>query len=211
MPLTFYDFTPAPSPRRARILLAEKGIDVDTVQVDMTKGEQLSDDYKRINPSCTIPALVLEDGTVLTDNAGIAAWAEAYKPEPALLGTTPAEKGIVMSWNARIDFEGFMPVAEILRNTSKGMQDRAITGPTNFAQLPELAERGRARLPLFWDALEKRLEGREFIATDNFSIADISALVCIDFSAWVKMAPGDDHPNIKRWHAAVSARPSAKA
>ena len=211
MPLTFYDFTPAPSPRRARILLAEKGIDVDTVQVDMTKGEQLSDDYKRINPSCTIPALVLEDGTVLTDNAGIAAWAEAYKPEPALLGTTPAEKGIVMSWNARIDFEGFMPVAEILRNTSKGMQDRAITGPTNFAQLQELAERGRARLPLFWDALEQRLEGREFIATDDFSIADISALVCIDFSAWVKMAPGDDHPNIKRWHAAVSARPSAKA
>ncbi|WP_422022727.1 glutathione S-transferase family protein [Pyruvatibacter mobilis] len=211
MPLTFYDFTPAPSPRRARILLAEKGIGVDTVQVDMTKGEQLSDDYKKINPSCTIPALVLEDGTVLTDNAGIAAWAEAYKPEPALLGTTPAEKGIVMSWNARIDFEGFMPVAEILRNTSKGMQDRAITGPTNFAQLPELAERGRARLPLFWDALEKRLEGREFIATDSFSIADISALVCIDFSAWVKMAPGDDHPNIKRWHAAVSARPSAKA
>jgi len=211
MPLTFYDFTPAPSPRRARILLAEKGIDVDTVQVDMTKGEQLSDDYKKINPSCTIPALVLEDGTVLTDNAGIAAWAEAYKPEPALLGTTPAEKGIVMSWNARIDFEGFMPVAEILRNTSKGMQDRAITGPTNFAQLPELAERGRARLPLFWDALEQRLEGREFIATDNYSIADISALVCIDFSAWVKMAPGDDHPNIKRWHAAVSARPSAKA
>ena len=211
MPLTFYDFTPAPSPRRARILLAEKGIDVDTVQVDMTKGEQLSDDYKKINPSCTIPALVLEDGTVLTDNAGIAAWAEAYKPEPALLGTTPAEKGIVMSWNARIDFEGFMPVAEILRNTSKGMQDRAITGPTNFAQLPELAERGRARLPLFWDALEQRLEGREFIATDDFSIADISALVCIDFSAWVKMAPGDDHPNIKRWHAAVSARPSAKA
>ena len=211
MPLTFYDFTPAPSPRRARILLAEKGIDVDTVQVDMTKGEQLSDDYKKINPSCTIPALVLEDGTVLTDNAGIAVWAEAYKPEPALLGTTPAEKGIVMSWNARIDFEGFMPVAEILRNTSKGMQDRAITGPTNFAQLPELAERGRARLPLFWDALEQRLEGREFIATDDFSIADISALVCIDFSAWVKMAPGDDHPNIKRWHAAVSARPSAKA
>jgi len=211
MALTFYDFTPAPSPRRARILLAEKGIDVDTVQVDMTKGEQLSDDYKKINPSCTIPALVLEDGTVLTDNAGIAAWAEAYKPEPALLGTTPAEKGMVMSWNARIDFEGFMPVAEILRNTSKGMQDRAITGPTNFAQLPELAERGRARLPLFWDALEQRLEGREFIATDNFSIADISALVCIDFSAWVKVAPGDDHPNIKRWHAAVSARPSAKA
>jgi glutathione S-transferase len=211
MPLTFYDYTPAPSPRRARILLAEKGIEVGNVQIDMAKGEQLSDDYRKINPSCTIPALVLEDGTVLTDNAGIAAWAEAYKPEPPLLGTTPTEKGLVMSWNARVDFEGFMAVAEILRNTAKGMQDRAITGPTNFAQLPELAERGRARLPLFWDALDKRLEGRDFIAIDSYSLADISALVCMDFSAWVKMAPSDDHANIKRWHAAVSARPSANA
>jgi len=211
MPLTFYDYTPAPSPRRARILLAEKGIEVDNVQIDMAKGEQLSDDYRKINPSCTIPALVLEDGTVLTDNAGIAAWAEAYKPDPPLLGTTPTEKGLVMSWNARVDFEGFMAVAEILRNTAKGMQDRAITGPTNFAQLPELAERGRARLPLFWDALDKRLEGRDFIAIDSYSLADISALVCMDFSAWVKMAPSDDHANIKRWHAAVSARPSANA
>lgn len=211
MPITFYDYTPAPSPRRARLLLAEKGIETKNVQIDMAKGEQLSDDYKKINPSCTIPALVLEDGTTLTDNAGIAAWAEAVKPEPALLGTTPAEKGIVMSWNARIDFEGFMAVAEILRNTSKGMAGRAITGPENFDQIPELAARGKARLPLFWDALDARLEGRDFIASEGISIADISALVCVDFSAWVKMAPGDEHANIKRWHTAMSARPSAKA
>ncbi len=211
MAITFYDFTPAPSPRRARIVLAEKGIDVENVQIDMMQAEQLSDDYRQINPACTLPALKLEDGTVLTDNAGILAWAEAYKPEPSLTGTTPAEKGSVMSWNARIEFEGLMAVADTLRNTSKGMKGRAITGPVNFEQIPELAERGRVRLPLFMDMLDKRLEGRDFIAIDSFSLADITALVCVDFAAWVKVTPTDAHTNLKRWHAAVSARPSAKA
>jgi len=211
MAITLYDYTPAPSPRRARILLAEKGIAVENVQVDMMQGAQLSDDYKKINPTCTIPALQLEDGTVLTDNAGIAAWAEAYKPDPPLLGTTPEEKGLVMSWNARIEFEGLMAIAEILRNTSKGMQDRAMTGPVNFAQIPALAERGKARLPLFFDMLNARLEGREFIAIDTISLADITALVCIDFAGWVKITPTDAHANLTRWHAAMSARPSAKA
>lgn len=211
MPITFYDYAPAPSPRRARILLAEKGIEPEIIQIDMAKGEQLSDDYKKINPGCTIPALRLEDDTVLTDNAGIAAWAEAYKPEPPLLGTTPTEKGLVMSWNARCEFEGLMAIAEILRNTSDGMKGRAMTGPINFEQIPALAERGAARLPLFFDALNARLEGREFIAIDSYSLADITALVVIDFARWVKFKPAETHTNLLRWHAAVSARPSAKA
>ncbi len=211
MPITLYDYTPAPSPRRTRILLAEKGIETENVQIDMMKGEQLSDDYRKINPGCTIPALKLEDGTVLTENLGIAAWAEAYKPEPPLLGTTPTEKGLVMNWNARCEFEGLMAVAEILRNTSPGMKDRALTGPVNFEQIPALAERGAARLPLFFDTLDARLDGREFIAIDTFSLADITALVIVDFAKWIKIQPGDQHKNLNRWRAAVSARPSAKA
>lgn len=211
MTITFYDFTPAPSPRRTRILLAEKGIDVENIQIDMGKAEQLSDEYKKINPGCTIPALKLEDGTVLTENAGIAAWAEAYKPEPPLLGTTASDKGLVAMWNAKIEFEGLMAVAEVLRNTSPGMVDRATTGPVNYAQIPELAERSRERLGHFMDLLNKRLEGREFIATGEFTVADITALVVVDFAKWVKVVPGDNHANIKRWHTAVSARPSAQA
>ncbi|MGD1935019.1 MAG: glutathione S-transferase family protein [Candidatus Phaeomarinobacter sp.] len=211
MPITFYDFTPAPSPRRARILLAEKGIEVENKQIDMMNGEQLSDEYKKINPSCTIPALQLEDGTILTDNGGIAAWADAYQPENPLLGSTPAEKGLVASWNSRIEFEGLMAVAEILRNTSKGMQGRAMTGPLNFEQIPALAERGKARLPVFFDMLNERLEGRDFIAIDTLSVADITALVCVDFGGWVKITPTEAHTNLNRWHAAMSARPSAKA
>lgn len=211
MPITLYDFTPAPSPRRARILLAEKGIEVENVQVDMTKGEQLSEAYRAINPACTVPALKLEDGTVLTENIGIAAWAEAYKPDPPLLGTTPTEKGLVMTWNARCEFQGLMAVAEILRNSSPGMKDRALTGPVNFPQIPELAERGRKRLPLFFDALDEQLEGREFVAIDSFSLADITALVIVDFAQWVKIQPTEQHTNLNRWREAVSARPSAKA
>lgn len=207
----FYDFTPAPSPRRARILLAEKGIAYETVQVDLMKAEQLGDAYRAINPACTVPALKLESGVILTENTGIAAWAEAVKPEPALLGTTPEEKGLVFGWNARIEFEGFMPVAEVLRNTSKGMVGRALPGPLDLPQIPELAARGSLRLARFFDMLNERLGARDFIAIDNFSLADITALVCIDFAKWVKHEPKPEHENLRRWHVAVSARPSASA
>lgn len=211
MTVTLYDFTLAPSPRRARILLAEKGIAHETVQVDLTKAEQLGEAYRKINPACTVPALKLEDGTILTENIGIAAWAEEVKPAPALLGSTPAEKGLVFSWNARIEFEGFMPVAEVLRNTSKGMAGRALPGPLDLQQIPALAERGSQRLTRFFEMLNERLKGRDYIAIDTLSLADITALVCVDFAKWVKHEPNPEHTDLLRWHAAVSARPSAKA
>ena len=104
-----------------------------------------------------------------------------------------------------------MPVAEVLRNTSKGMVDRALPGPLDLPQIPELAARGSLRLTGFFDMLDERLKGRDFIAIDNFSLADITALVCIDFAKWVKHEPKPEHENLKRWHAAVSGRPSAGA
>lgn len=211
MGLTLYDFTAAPSPRRARIFLAEKGIEVDIVQVDLASGAQLSDEYRAINPQCTVPALKLEDGTILTENLGIAAYAEAVKPEPPLLGSTPVEKGLVAGWNAQIEGGGLMAVAEVLRNTSPHMKGRALTGPHNYDQIPALAERGAVRLANFFDTLNKRLSGRQFIAIESFSLADITALVLVDFAKWVKIEPQDHHTDLKRWHAEVSARPSAKA
>ncbi len=211
MSLVFYDCTPAPSPRRARILLAEKGIEYENVQVDLGNREQLGEEYQKINPFCTVPALKLEDGTVLTENSGIAAFAEAYKPDPPLLGSTPAEKGLVATWNSKVEGEGLAAIAEVLRNSSKGMQDRAITGPVNYAQLPELAERGRQRIENFFNMLNVRLKGRDFIAIDTFSVADITGLVVLDFAKWIKTGPKPEHEDLKRWYDAVSARPSAKA
>ena len=207
MPI-FYDFQRAPSPRRARIVLAEKGIACDVRQVDLGSGEQLSDAYRAINPACTVPALVLDDGTVLTDNAGIAAWAEAAQPDLPLLGTTAIDKAAVASWNSKIEGECFMAIAEVLRNTSKGMVDRALPGPNDFAQIPELAERGRARLLQFLDRFEAHMQGRDWVAADTFSLADISAGVALDFAGWVKVDVNESRPAIAAWRARLAQRPS---
>jgi len=206
--ITLYDCATAPSPRRARILLAEKGITHETVQVDLRVGEQLADAYRRINPHCTVPALRTEEGALLTDNAGIAAYLEARYPQPPLLGSTPLEKAEIASWHWRIEFEGLMAIAEALRNSSPGMVNRALPGPVDYAQIPALAQRGVARVQQFFTALEERLQGREFIATERFSLADITAVVAVDFARIVKVKPGEQHPQLQRWRAAMAQRPA---
>ena len=204
----FYDCTPAPSPRRARIVLAEKGIAHEVRIVDLSKQEQLTPEFRAINPACTVPALVLDDGAVLTDNAGIAAWAEAVQPHPPLLGTTPLEKAQVASWNSRIEGECFMAIAEVLRNTAKGMVGRALPGPHDYDQIPELAARGRARLPHFLDRFEHHMQGREWAAIDRFSLADITAGVALDFAGWVKVDVNEGRPAITAWRARLAQRPA---
>jgi len=220
--ITLYDCATAPSPRRARILLAEKGIAHATVQVDLRSGEQFGEAYRRINPLCTVPALVVDSGDgaplgvdsgdgaplVLSDNAAITAWAEAQFPEPPLLGRTPAEKAEVASWMWRVEFEGLLAVAEALRNSNPAMAGRALPGPVGYAQIPALAERGLARLQQFFAVLNERLAEREFIATDRFSGVDITAVVAVDFARVVKVRPGDTHPHLQRWRAAMAGRAS---
>jgi glutathione S-transferase len=206
--ITLYDCATAPSPRRARVLLAEKGVAHATVQVDLRTGEQMGDAYRRINPHCTVPALRTDDGLLLTDNAAIAAWVDARFPEPPLLGSSPAERAEVASWNWRIEFDGLMAIAEALRNGSPAMANRALPGPVDYAQIPALAERGRARVQLFFATLDERLAGRDFVATERFSVADINAVVAVDFARVVKVKPGDEHPHLQRWRAAMALRPS---
>lgn len=210
MPI-LYDFTMAPSPRRARILLAEKGIPLQTVQVNLLNNEQLGDAYRAINPLCTVPALQLDDGTVLPDNAAIAAWAEAIQPEPPLLGRTPLEKAQVASWNARLEFEGLLAVAEAFRNTHPAMKDRALTGPDNIAQIPELGQRGLVRATRFLATLDTHLAGRDFVACDHFTQADITAVVLVDFARVIRFKPDEQHPHLKRWREALAQRPSLLA
>lgn len=205
---TLYDCATAPSPRRARILLAEKGVAHATVQVDLRSGEQLGAAYKMINPQCTVPVLRCDDASMLTDNAAIAAYLEARFPEPALMGVTPAEKAEVASWNWRIEFEGLLAIAEALRNSSPAMANRALPGPDNYPQIAELAQRGVARVQQLLVTLNRRLVGREFIATERFSLADITAVVAVDFARIVKVKPGDHHPHVLRWRERMAARPS---
>ncbi len=206
--ITLYDCATAPSPRRARILLAEKGIAHDTVQVDLRSGEQLGEAYRRINPQCTVPALRTDEGLLLTDNAAIAAYLEARYPQPPLLGETPEEKAEIASWNWRMEFEGLLAIAEALRNSAPAMANRALPGAVDFAQIPQLAERGLARVDQFFNVLNARLAGRAFVATERFSVADITAMVAVDFARIVKRKPGEQHTELLRWRAGLADRPS---
>ena len=206
--ITLYDCATAPSPRRARILLTEKGIVHATVQVDLRTKEQLSDAFRAINPQCTVPALRTEEGDVLTDNAAITAYLEARYPNPPLLGTTPAEKAEIASWHWRVEFEGLLAIAEALRNSAPAMANRALPGPVDYAQIPELAQRGLARVQQFMDMLDAHLAGRDFIAANQFSIVDITAVVAIDFARVVRVKPGEQHVNLLRWREAMALRPS---
>ncbi|MBW8846560.1 MAG: glutathione S-transferase family protein [Burkholderiales bacterium] len=204
--ITLYDCATAPSPRRARILLAEKGVPHETVQVDLRTGEQMGEAYRRINPQCTVPALQTEEGAVLTDNAAIAAYLEARYPEPPLLGRTPLDKAEIASWQWRVEFEGLLAIAEAFRNSSPAMANRALTGPVDYAQIPELAQRGLARVQAFFATLNAHLAGRDFIAAGQFSVADVTAVVAVDFARVVKVKPGDEHPHLRRWREAMQAR-----
>jgi glutathione S-transferase len=209
--LTLYDCATAPSPRRARILLAEKGAPHEAVQVDLRKGEQFGDAFRQVNPQCTVPALRTEEGPVLTDNAAIAAYLEARYPEPALLGRTPLEKAEIASWHWRAEFEGLLAVAEALRNASPAMVNRALPGPNDYPQIPELAQRGLARAQQFFAALDERLKDRDFIAAGAFSLADITAVVAVDFARVVKLRPAEQHANLRRWRERLGQRASIGA
>ena len=206
--MTLYDCATAPSPRRARILLAEKGIAHDTVQVDLRTKEQLSDAFRAINPQCTVPALRTDEGLVFTDNAAIAAYLEAKYPQPPLMGSTPADKAEIASWHWRVEFEGLLAIAEALRNSAPAMENRALPGPVDYAQIPALAQRGLARVQQFMDMLDQHLAGREYIAAEQFSIVDITAVVAVDFARVVRIKPGEQHVNLRRWRDAMALRPS---
>lgn len=205
--LKLYDCSTAPSPRRARMLLAEKGIAHETVQIDLRSGEQMSDSFRAVNPRCTVPALVTDDG-VLTENAEIAAYLEAAYPETPMLGSTPLEKALIAKWNWRCEMEGLMSIASALRNSTPAMKDRALPGPRNIAQIPELAARGQQQIGWFFEDLNAQLSENSYVAGDNYSVADITATTVVDFAKWVKASPSESHAAIGEWHERMKARPS---
>jgi glutathione S-transferase len=209
--MKFYDCSTAPSPRRVRIFLSEKGISVPTVQVDLRNNEQLTPAFRAINPDATVPVLELDDGTRITDAIGICVYFEAAHPQPPLMGESAEEKAVIIAWQRSAERNGFYAVMEALRNATPGLKGRALPGPDDYAQIPELAERGRARVARFFALMEARLAQSEFVAGPRYSIADITTLVSVDFARWVKLSVPEECTNLRRWHAQVSARPSAKA
>jgi len=208
--MKFYDCNPAPSPRRARMFIAEKGLEIPIVEVDLMANEHLSDKFKAINPQCTVPALELDDGTIICESVAISRYLEELYPDPPLFGVDALDKAMVEMWNRRIEHYCLAPVAESFRNFSKAFRTRSLTGPVDFKQVPELVERGRKRAEAFladWDA---QLADNRYITGDRFTIADITGVCTADFAMRIKIPVLEDYPNIKRWYEEVSARPSAK-
>ncbi len=209
--MTLYDYAMAPNPRRARIFLAEKGVTVQRQNVDLRTQEQFSAAFRQINPACTVPVLQTEDGELLRDNAAIAAYLEDRFPQPPLLGRSALDKALVASWNWRAEFDGLMAVAEAFRNGSPAMVDRALPGPLPYAQIPALAERGLARIAAFFTSLDERLRDHPFLAGEHLSVADITALVSVDFARVVGCQPDASHPHLQSWRQRLSARPAFAA
>jgi glutathione S-transferase len=208
--MKFYDCRTAPSPRRVRIFIAEKGIEIETIEVDLASKEQLSSEFKKINPNCTVPVLLLDDGTRYTSTAGIRNYLEALHPTPNLMGKNAMEKGMVADTQWRIEMEGLVAMAEALRNSAPRMSGRALTGPFDYQQIPALAERGKLRVERFLNGVDSLIGNKAYAAGDFFSIADIDLLVVIDFAKWIKLELPKDASNAQRWYEDVSSRESCK-
>ena len=204
--MLLYDCSTAPSPRRARMFIAEKGLDVPLREVDLKNGEQRTPAFLAEVPTGTVPALRTDSGELISENVAIAAFIEALHPDPPLMGRTPLERARVLEWDFRVTMGALVACAEMLRNSSPHMKGRALPGPLDVAQIPELAERGRARIGHFWSEMDAHLGQHPFMAGESYTFADITATCSVDFSKWVKASPLESHANIAEWHGRMTQR-----
>ncbi len=212
--MKLYDTPLAPNPRRVRIFMAEKGITCDeTEEINIVKGENLGEAYLAVNPRGVVPTLVLDDGTVLDESVAICRYFEETHPKPPLMGTDALDRARVEARQRHMEFGGLLGAAEAFRNAFPGFAKRAVAGNAPAVDaIPALVERGRAAVLRFYRRLNDELANSTFVAGDNFTIADITALCTIDFATGAARVPiPDDCENLKRWHTEVSARPSARA
>lgn len=210
--MKLYDFTLAPSPRRVRIFLAEKGVEIPRVQVNLREREQFAPEFVKTNANRTVPVLELDDGTRIAESVAICRYIEELNPDPPLMGVGAKERALVEMWNRRVEFEGYLAIADVLRNTNPMFAERGLPGvPDAVPQIPALGERGRATVNRLFAKLNAQLAHNEYIAGPRFSIADITALVSVDFAARVQLSVPEEFTELHRWYRLVAARPSANA
>jgi glutathione S-transferase len=203
--MKLYDGGRAPNPRRVRIFLAEKGIKIPTEQIDLGQLQQRSEAYTAINPMQRVPALVLDDGTVIAESIAICRYFEALQPDPPLFGRGALDAALVEMWNRRAEIHLFLPVAGVFQHLHPAM--KVMVNP----QVPEWGEANKPRVFEFLQFLDRELSGRPYVAGPHYTVADITALVAVDFMRVSKLSVPENLANVRRWHAAVSARPSAAA
>jgi len=203
--MKLYDSKAAPNPRRVRVFLAEKGIAIPTEQVDLGAQQQKTSAFTAINPMQRVPALVLDDGTVITESIAICRYLEALHPEPAMFGRDAREMALVEMWSRRVEFHLLATVSMVFRNTHPAMKQMQVP------QVPEWAEANKPRVMEFLTFLDGELSNRRFVAGSDYTVADITGLVAVDFMRPARLTLPDNLLNVGRWHKEIAARPSAAA
>lgn len=194
-----YTYEGAPNPQRLAMFMKYKGIELDTEVVDMANQEQLTDAYRAINPDATVPCLVLDNGAVISQVIGMCAYLEEIYPQPPLLGHDAEEKGQVFSWCHKLANGLFLGIASVFRNRSKGFVDRALPGPLNLPQIPEMVDRGMAQIHYNLPLLDERLAESTWLAGEHFSLADIDLLTAIGFLGWIKEPVPEALAHLHNW------------
>jgi glutathione S-transferase len=203
--MKLYDGGRAPNPRRVRVFLAEKGLAVPLVPVDLGALAHKSEAYAAINPLRRVPALALDDGTVITESIAICRYIEALHPDPPLFGQGALETATVEMWNRRLELHLLMPVSHVLRHGHPAMAKMEVP------QVPAWADANKPRIEEFLEIFDRALADRPFAAGNRYSVADITGMIAIDFMKPAKLAVPEACTHVRRWHADVSARPSAGA
>ncbi len=195
---------PAPNPRRVRMYLAEKGIEVPLEHISMMKREHKSPEFRAKNSLGQVPSLELDDGTVISESVSICRYFEALHPEPALFGKTPVEIALIDMWLRRCEFVVMTPIGNFWRHAHP-YTAKLLTQFKDFGE----SNREAAAKSLSW--FDKELEGKEFATGDEFTVADIMLFCSVEFGIYTGLEIPEDCANVRAWHARVAARPSAKA
>jgi glutathione S-transferase len=202
--MKLYDGGRAPNPRRVRIFLAEKGVEIPLEPVDLGALEHKSETFTALNPLQRLPVLELDDGTVISESIAICRYFEALRPEPPLFGRGALEVALVEMWNRRVELNLYAAVSAVFRHLHPAMRNME-------EQIPAWGEANKPRALEFLALLDRELKDRLFIVSDHFTVADITGLVSVDFMKPAKIEMPESLVNLRRWHAQVSARPSAQA
>lgn len=201
--MKLYDGGRAPNPRRVTVFLKEKGIEVETVAVDMGAMGHRSEELTAKNPLQRLPVLELDDGTVICESVAICRYFEELYPDPPLFGVDALDKAIVEMWNRRIELTYLAAVAAAFRHLHPAMASWEVP------QVPQWGEANKPKVLDFLAFLDRELADRVFIAGPRFTIADITAMIAFDFMKPAKIVCPPELENVLRWHKTVSARPSA--
>lgn len=209
--MKLYESKISPNSRRVRVYLAEKGLTVEGVDVDIMAGENLEDTYLAINPVGLVPVLELGDGTNLTESSAICRYLEELHPDPPLMGSTALEKAKVDMWERKADFEGMLAVVENFRNRFPAYAERVIPGVKGVAQISELVGRGRQSVERFYGHLETQLNEDAYLTGSTMTLADISAMCVVDFALFCELEIPDNCPHVQTWYEGMKGRESARA